>query len=165
MYARILAPIDGSATSSHAFDEALKVARANDAILQPLYVVDPQPLAYDTTATFYSDMRDALLEEGRRLTAQAAERMTREGVKGTPRISEVELTGDDIAQRIATCAEEFGADLVVMGTHGRRGWKRLMLGSVAERFMRLARVPVMLVPGREAEARAKPGEPAAQSAG
>ncbi|GAB5097979.1 universal stress protein [Caballeronia sp. HLA56] len=165
MYAHILAPIDGSTTSSHAFDEALKVARANDAILQPLYVVDPQPLAYDTTAAFYSDMHDALLEEGRRLIAQATERMSREGVKGTPRISEVELTGDDIAQRIETCAEEFGADLVVMGTHGRRGWRRLALGSVADRFMRLARCPVILVPGREAEAQAKPRKPAARSAG
>ncbi|SAK93861.1 universal stress protein [Caballeronia ptereochthonis] len=165
MYTRILAPIDGSITSSHAFDEALKIARANGAMLQPLYVVDPQPLAYDATATFYPDMRDALLEEGRRLTAQAAERMTQEGVKGTPRVSEVELTGDNVAQRIETCAEDFGADLVVMGTHGRRGWRRLVLGSVAERFMRLARVPVMLVPGREAEAHAERQAQTAEAAG
>ncbi|BCQ28983.1 universal stress protein (plasmid) [Caballeronia sp. NK8] len=151
MYTRILAPIDGSVTSAHAFDEAVKVARANGAELQPLYVVDLQPIAYDAAATFYPDLREALLGEGRRLGAQAVDRMSREGVKGSPRISEVELTGDDIAQRILHCAEDFGADLVVMGTHGRRGWRRLVLGSVAERFMRIARCPVMLVPGREAE--------------
>jgi nucleotide-binding universal stress UspA family protein len=164
MYTRILAPIDGSVTSAHAFDEAIKIARANGAELQPLYVVDLQPIAYDAAATFYPDMREALLEEGRRLGAQAVERMAREGVKGTPRISEVELTGDDIAQRILRCAEDFGADLVVMGTHGRRGWRRLVLGSVAERFMRIAHCPVMLVPGREAEEDAQRREQAAETA-
>ncbi|WP_244851479.1 universal stress protein [Caballeronia sp. SL2Y3] len=151
MYTRILAPIDGSPTSAHAFDEALKIARDNQAELRPLFVVDLQPVAYDAAAMFYPDMREAMMEEGRRLTSEAAKRMDREGVKGTPFIGEVQLTGDDIAQRICHCAEDFGADLVVMGTHGRRGWRRLVLGSVAERFVRLSRWPVMLVPGRDAE--------------
>ncbi|WP_250479088.1 MULTISPECIES: universal stress protein [unclassified Caballeronia] len=150
MYKRILAPIDGSITSAHVFDEAIKIARANDAELQPLYVVDLQPV------------REALLEEGKRLGAHAVERMACESVKGTPRVSEVQLTGDDIAQRILRCAEDFGAELVVMGTHGRHGWRRLVLGSVAERFMRLAHCPVMLVPGREAEEDAKRLESASQ---
>ncbi|KAK45596.1 universal stress protein UspA [Caballeronia jiangsuensis] len=164
MYKRILAPIDGSITSEHAFDEAIKIARANDAELQPLYVVDLQPVAYDAAVTFYPDIREALLEEGKRLGTQAVERMARESVKGTPRVSEVELTGDDIAQRILQCAEDFGADLVIMGTHGRRGWRRLVLGSVAERFVRLAHCPVMLVPGREAEESAERHEGAPQTA-
>ncbi|WP_250454350.1 universal stress protein [Caballeronia sp. ATUFL_M2_KS44] len=164
MYQRILAPIDGSITSTHAFEEALKIARDNGAMLQPLFIVDLQPVTYTAAATFYPDMRDALLEEGRRLTKQAAERMAREGVKGEPRIAEVKLTGDDIGERILHCAEDFGADLVVMGTHGRRGFQRVLLGSVAERFIRLARCPVMLVPGREAEAQAKQAEEAAQVA-
>ncbi|SAK91425.1 UspA domain-containing protein [Caballeronia hypogeia] len=155
MYSRILAPIDGSVTSAHAFDEAVKLARANGAMLQPLYIVDLHPVAFDAGAAFYPDLRSALIEEGRRLTAEAAERMAREGVKGKPRISEVEMAGDDVAERIELCAEDFGADLVVMGTHGKRGWRRLVLGSVAEHFMRRARCPVLLVPGREAEARAK----------
>jgi len=165
MYRRILAPIDGSITSSHALEEALRFARANDALLQPLFIVDLQPVAYDSAATFYPDMRDALLEEGRRLTKDAAARMEREGVKGSPRVAEVGLIGDDIAQCILRCGEDFGAELVVMGTHGRRGWQRLMLGSVAERFMRLARCPVMLVPGREAEQQAREREQAEQIAG
>ena len=151
MYTRILAPIDGSPTSAHAFDEAINIAADNHAELRPLYVVDMQPVAYDASAAFYPEMREAMLEEGRRLTSEAAKRMDREGIKGAPCIGEVQLTGDDITQRIGQCAEDFGADLVVMGTHGRRGWRRLVLGSVAERFARLSRWPVMLVPGRDAE--------------
>ncbi|AQH04698.1 universal stress protein UspA (plasmid) [Burkholderia sp. KK1] len=151
MYSRILAPIDGSATSAHAFDEAIRIARAGNAVLQALYVVDLHPVVYDATAAFYPDIRRTLLEEGHRLTSEAVQRMAREGVSGAPRIAELSLTGDDIAACIARCAEDFGAELVVMGTHGRRGWRRLVLGSVAEGFMRVARVPVLLVPGREAE--------------
>jgi len=47
----------------------------------------------------------------------------------------------------------FGADLVVMGTHGRRGWRRLVLGSVSERFLRISTLPVLLVPLHSAEKR------------
>lgn len=160
MYSRILAPIDGSITSTHAFDEAIKIARASHAVLQALYVVDLQPVAYDAGAAFYPDLRQTLLEEGRRLTSEAVQHMAREGVTGSPRIAEVALTGDDIATCIGQCAEDFGADLVIMGTHGRRGWRRLVLGSVAEQFVRRARVPVLLVPGREAEQGAREAEQA-----
>ncbi|WP_277182932.1 universal stress protein [Caballeronia sp. BR00000012568055] len=158
MYSRILAPIDGSVTSSHAFAEALKLARAHGATLQPLFIVDLQPVAYDAAAMFYPDMRAALLEEGQRLTREATERMAQDGVDGAPRIAEVELTGDDIAQRILSCADDFNADVIVMGTHGRRGWRRAVLGSVAEHVVRSARCPVLLVPGREAEQQARESE-------
>jgi nucleotide-binding universal stress UspA family protein len=164
MYSRILAPIDGSVTSAHAFDEALKIARAGNAVLQALYVVDLQPVVYDAAASLYPEMRQALLDEGRRLTSEAVQRMAREGVSGAPRIAEVTLSGDDIALRIKQCVDDFGAQLVVMGTHGRRGWRRLVLGSVAERFMRLAHCPVLLVPGRDAERRASEAEQAPDTA-
>lgn len=157
MYNRILLPIDGSPTAMQAFDEALKIASASGAELQPLYVVDMQPVSYDATSAFYPNLRDALLEEGRRISAMTAERMAQAGVKGTPRVCEVDYVGDDIAQRIRHCADDFRADLIVMGTHGRRGWRRLVLGSVAESFVRLSRCPVLLVPGREAEQRESNG--------
>ncbi|WP_250441314.1 universal stress protein [Caballeronia sp. AZ1_KS37] len=151
MYNRILVPIDGSPTSLHALDEAIRIASATAAQIQPLFVVDMQPVSYDATSAFYPGLRDALLEEGRRLAATATERMTQAGVKGTPRVCEVEYLGDDIPQRIRHCADDFRADLVVMGTHGRRGLRRIVLGSVAEGFARLSRCPVLLVPGRETE--------------
>ncbi|SAL04221.1 UspA domain-containing protein [Caballeronia arationis] len=156
MYNRILVPIDGSATASHAFDEALKLAHETGAELQALYVVDTPPPSYDAAGgVYYPDIRDALLKEGAHLSADAVERMKREGVKGSPRVVEVDLTGDDVAHRILQSSVEFNADLVVMGTHGRRGWRRLVLGSVAEHFMRVANRPVLLIPGRDAEARAE----------
>ncbi|WP_408458572.1 universal stress protein [Paraburkholderia fungorum] len=59
--------------------------------------------------------------------------------------------GADISERIRISANEFNAGLLVLGTHGRRGFKRLLLGSVAERVVRSASLPVLRVPSRQAQ--------------
>jgi nucleotide-binding universal stress UspA family protein len=146
MYQRILAPIDGSETSLRALGIALRTAHECGAELVPLYVVDVPLLAYDAPGMDPSIARNAFLEEGERLKAETLAAMERENVKGTPRVVEVDEPGSDIAQRILKEACALQADLVVMGTHGRRGFRRLMLGSVAERFLRIAPCPVLLVP-------------------
>lgn len=146
MYERILAPIDGSETSRRAFDFALRTARENGAELVPLYVVDDPLLAYDAPGIDPSIAHAAFLREGERLKADWLAAMQEKNVKGMPRVVENNETGSDIAQCILDAARTIGADLVVMGTHGRRGARRLMLGSVAERFLRIACCPVLLVP-------------------
>ncbi|WNC91610.1 universal stress protein [Paraburkholderia sp. FT54] len=150
MYKRILVAIDGSETSEHAFDSALQIARANDAQLQPLYVVDNPLMTYDASGYDPTILRDACIEEGQRLMADALARMKHENVAGVPRIVDVAPIGEDISERIRISANEFNADLLVLGTHGRRGFKRLFLGSVAERVVRSASLPVLLVPSRQA---------------
>jgi nucleotide-binding universal stress UspA family protein len=161
MYKRILVAIDGSETSEHAFDTALRLAGDNDAQLQPLYVVDNPLMAYDASGYDPTILRDAFVEEGQRLLADALARMKHESVAGAPRIVDVAPIGEDISERIRTSANEFTADLLVLGTHGRRGFKRLFLGSVAERVVRSANLPVLLVPSRQAQTTvadaAKPG--------
>ncbi len=151
MYKRILVPIDGSATSAGALDAALKLAREHDAELKPLYVVDAPPLMFSGAAFDPSILRDAFVKDGGLVIADATEKMQREGVKGTTLVLEVNPVGDDIAQQITRAARAFDADLVVMGTHGRRGWRRLVLGSVAERFLRMSTRPVLLIPRHEGE--------------
>ncbi|WP_168793967.1 universal stress protein [Paraburkholderia aromaticivorans] len=151
MYKRILVAIDGSETSEHAFDSALQLARDNGAQLQPLYVVDNPLMAYDASGYDPTILRDACIEEGQRLMADALARMKHENVAGTPRIVDVAPIGEDISERIRISANEFNADLLVLGTHGRRGFKRLFLGSVAERVVRSASLPVLLVPSRQAQ--------------
>jgi nucleotide-binding universal stress UspA family protein len=160
MYKRILVAIDGSETSEHAFDTALQLARDSDAQLQPLYVVDNPLMAYDAFGYDPTNLRDAFVEEGKRLLADALARMKHENVAGVPRIVDVAPVGEDISERIRISANEFNADLLVLGTHGRRGFKRLFLGSVAERVMRSASLPVLLVPSRQTQATVadKPGQ-------
>jgi nucleotide-binding universal stress UspA family protein len=72
--------------------------------------------------------------------------MQGDGVQGSPQLLEVASFGDDFGQQISRTAKASNADLVVMGTHGRRGWRRLVLGSVAERFLRMSKCPLLLVP-------------------
>ncbi|MBB5462379.1 universal stress protein [Paraburkholderia sp. Cpub6] len=146
MYQQILVAVDGSETSSHALDAALQLAHEAGAQLQPLYVVNVPLMTYDVPSSYDpSYVRDALLEEGAHVTDDAAARMRRAGVAGSPRIVEADPVADDVAQCIQRAAAEFKADVVVIGTHGRRGFRRMVLGSVAEPFLRIAQCPVLLI--------------------
>jgi hypothetical protein len=77
----------------------------------------------------------------------ALARMKHDSVQGVPRVIETNPVGDDfdVAHCILHAAADLKADLVVMGTHGRRGVRRLVLGSVAERFLRIAECPVLMI--------------------
>ncbi|SDC96139.1 universal stress protein [Paraburkholderia lycopersici] len=150
MYSRILVALDGSETAAAALDAAIRLAHGTGAELLPLYVIDIPAIAYEVPGFDPSIARDAYVEESRIVCADAQTRMTSEGVKGTPRSAEVELGGEDVAQCIERIAADWRADLIVMGTHGRRGVRRLVLGSVAERVLRSARCPVLLIPLRAA---------------
>jgi nucleotide-binding universal stress UspA family protein len=148
MYHRILVALDGSATASQALDVALNLAADSGAELLPLYVIDAPIIAYDVPGFDPSIIRDAFVEEGQRIISDAQSRMARQGVKGTPCSVEVTLPGEDVAHRIIFAATEWRADVIVMGTHGRRGFRRLILGSVAERVLRGAGCPVLMIPAR-----------------
>ncbi|MFM0004703.1 universal stress protein [Paraburkholderia dipogonis] len=145
MYQQILVAVDGSETSTRALTAAVELARESGARLQPLYVVDVPLMSYDVPGYDPSYVRDALVEEGRHVLADATALMAGAGVKGAPRIVETDLTGEDIAHRIQSAAQDFNADVVVLGTHGRRGVRRLVLGSVAEHFLRIATCSVLLI--------------------
>lgn len=147
MYQRILAPIDGSGPAQRAFDFALETARENGAELIPLYVVEVPIAAYQAPGFNPAIVRDTLFEEGERLKEETLAAMQRQNVKGAPSVVETAVPGGDIAECILEQARANHCDLVVMGTHGRHGVRRLMLGSVAERFLRMAFCPVLLIPG------------------
>jgi nucleotide-binding universal stress UspA family protein len=152
MYTHILVALDGSETASHALDAALQLARESNAQLQPLYVIDVPTIAFDAPGFDPSIVRDAFVEESKRVLADARERMEKHGVAGTTRVVEVTPPGEDIAQRVLLAARDAHTDLIVLGTHGRRGFRRLVLGSVAERVLRSATLPVLIIPARASAA-------------
>lgn len=145
MYTRIAVALDGSETASHALDAVLDLAHDTGAQLQPIYVIDLPVLALDVPGYNPAIVRHAFEEEGRRVMTLARERMERRGVTGKTRVIEVMPPGDDVANCIQRAAADWRADLIVMGTHGRRGVRRMVLGSVAERVLRCATCPVLLV--------------------
>ena len=147
MYKRIVVAVDGSEISERAIEAALPLCREMGAVMQPLYVINQSPIEYEIPAYDPTILRNAIREEGRSVTVRAVEKMRQFGVLGSARI--VDATGfEDVAQVIVASAVEFDADLLIMGTHGRRGFRRLMLGSVAEHALRLSRIPILLVPAK-----------------
>jgi len=144
-YRHILLPFDASAVSRRAFDEALRLARERGARLELFNVFDPA-----THVSGFEPARqlvDELLPRARtRALADleaAAQSARAAGVE-----CDVCLVDGDVAElpdAIVHRASQMGADLVVMGTHGRTGVDRFMLGSIAEQLLRRASVPVLLV--------------------
>jgi nucleotide-binding universal stress UspA family protein len=144
MYSRILVPIDGSPTAQRGLDEAIALASRLGSSLRILYVVDARLLI--GTASVYMPP-DQLLEEwrkdGARLVDDAHARARAKGVASDTavRCDPRCRVSDLIVQEVQGC----DAGLVVMGTHGRRGLKRVALGSDAELVVRESPVPVLLV--------------------
>ena len=145
MYKRILVAVDGSDTSRHAFDAALALAKAHGAELQPFYVVENAAIYYNVPGYDPSVLRDQLVAQVNALAQDFAKLMQAAGVKGETRLNEA-TSLNDVSSLILDGATAFGADLLVLGTHGRRGFRRLVLGSIAEQCVRNATLPVLLIP-------------------
>ena len=149
MYRRVLAALDGSPSSGLALRHAIETARLHGARLRLVHVVDE--LGFNvghprTPQEFWKAVRRAgklILENGR-------ERAAQEGIEAETKLLEIRTVGAlvrHVPEVIANEAARWKADLLVIGTHGRRGLNRLLLGSVATGVVRAASVPVLLVRG------------------
>lgn len=145
MYKLILVALDGSKSAHLALDEALRLARATDAtlivvsvVVHDLPVFDPvlgivEAQALDPVAQKEAERE---LDRARELCALREVRAVAE---------QVDAHGASIPEAITRATRSFGADLIVMGTHGRGGLRRCLLGSVAEAVLRLSSVPVLVL--------------------
>jgi nucleotide-binding universal stress UspA family protein len=150
MYRKILVPLDGSATADRGFEEAVGLARATKASLLLLNVAESFPIAAEmASATTWQQVSDGLRQHGQDLVDRAHQTATDHGVPCE--VSVVDSGTGRVADAIVAMARDAGCDLIVMGTHGRRGFGHLMIGSDAERVARESPVPVLLV--RHPEAR------------
>jgi nucleotide-binding universal stress UspA family protein len=141
MFKQILVPIDGSDCSLHALDVAAAFAAEQQAVLRICTVVDPAKaaaMAFGEAALSAACM-DALDDEGKALVQDAAAR-----VRAVAEPQTEVLDGAPV-ESIVDYARESAADLIIIGSHGRGGLSRLVLGSVAEGVIRNAAVPVLVV--------------------
>lgn len=145
MYKRILVAVDGSETSRRAFDAALELAKTMGSTLQPFYVIENTPMYFDAPGYDPSILRNQMIAQGRELAGQVDKTLREHGVQGAMLTAEASSL-DDVPALVLSAAKTNGADLIVMGTHGRRGFQRLILGSVAERCVRQSTLPVLLIP-------------------
>lgn len=139
MYDEILLPTDGSAGMADVIDHATGLARIHDATIHAVYVVNTASLSDLPMETSWEAVSDGLRDEGTVALDEAA-RLLPDDVD----LERITLEGSP-AREIVDYAAGTGTDLIVMGTHGRSGVDRLLLGSVAERVVRRSPVPVLTV--------------------
>lgn len=149
-YRRILVPVDGSPTSNAGLREAIDLAKGQGASLQLVHVLDYHYLAMGglEAGAYIDQLMASLTQSGKRIVKRAEELVRKAGVP----VSSVLLQSPagPAADAIVRQAKKWKPDLIVVGTHGRRGMRRMLMGSDAEQVVRNSPVPVMLVrsPGR-----------------
>ena len=137
MYERILLPTDGSDASDRAVEQAIGLARETGATLHVLFVVEDIPYAPEL-------MDDEVEGQLRELGQEALEEIRAQADEADVAVDAVLRQGAPHTT-ILEYAEEADVDLIVMGTHGRSGLDRYLLGSVTERVVRTADAPVLTV--------------------
>ena len=148
MYKRIAVAVDGSETSTMALHEAVKLAKVMNATLLLLYVCEEMPVVWNTdgmTPFPIEEVTQAFIDAGKQLLLQDRVSVAESGVEVETKL--VEDYNGRIGSVISEEAEKWLADLLVVGTHGRKGINHLLMGSVAEGVMRTANMPVLLVRG------------------
>ncbi len=147
MYEKILVPTDGSGTAEAAVDHALDLAEKYEAGLHALYIIDTDSMSLSLGAEQldrieqgqYGEMEE-VRERAERATGHVADRARERGLETVEHVS-----AGKPHSLIADYIEDNGIDLVVMGSHGRSGIRRALLGSVTERTLRSTHVPVLVV--------------------
>ena len=155
MFRQILVPVDGSHTSARGLAVAIRLAKDQGAKLRLVHVVEEyvvvQSAGLNDGGLYTGDLIDSLQAEGKTIIAKALALAYKAGIKADA------STYESFANRSSDCiireAKKCHADLIVMGTHGRRGVNRLVLGSDAEIVVRTSPVPVLLVRSPERKAR------------
>jgi nucleotide-binding universal stress UspA family protein len=144
MYKKILVPVDGSSTSLRGMHEAIRIAEHCGATIRLIHVVNE--LIFDAgypPIMNHVELIDGLRANGQKVLQTTEALIRQRGISCETKL--IETFGSHASQSILTDSRECGADVIVMGTHGRRGIRRLALGSDAEVVLRHALVPVLFV--------------------
>ena len=145
MYQSILVPVDGSPTSRRGLDEAIAVGRLTGARLRLMHVVDQTSFAMsaDAFGAYTGDLLTLLRQGGEQILVDAKAKVEAAGLAADTVLRE-SLAGR-VCDLVTAEALAWPAELIVLGTHGRRGAGRMLLGSDAKQILRLSPVPVLLV--------------------
>jgi nucleotide-binding universal stress UspA family protein len=153
MYQRIIVPIDGSETSNRAMAEAFRIAKESGGRVRLVHVVEEMAYltGYDQFGGYGGELLKIMRETGTNILAKGVAAAQAEGVAAEQAL--FDNLGERLAEVVAEEAHRWGADLIVVGTHGRRGVGRMLMGSGAEHIVRMAPVPVLVIRSGNPEAR------------
>lgn len=148
MYKRIAVAVDGSKTSGRALREAVGLAGETGARILLLHVCEEAPAMWEPGSIGMiptQDITQAVADAGKELLKELEARVAGQGLPVETRL--VETFGGRVGGIISEEAQKWSADLLVVGTHGRKGVDHILMGSVAEGVVRTATIPVLLVRG------------------
>lgn len=146
MYKHILVAMDGSPHAERALEHALQLARETSARLRILHVADMTWMLVGSEFAIDTTQADAVRQRvGERILAGAKATAEAAGVDAEIRLVKTDTPAQHIADAVAAEAASWPADLVVVGTHGYRGFRHLLLGSVAEGVARMCTAPVLFI--------------------
>jgi nucleotide-binding universal stress UspA family protein len=152
MYKRILVPIDGSETSNKALVAALQLAKDSGGRVRLVHVIEELAYlsGYEQFGGYSGELITVMREAGTKVLNDGMDMAKAAGVEADNML--FDNFGGRLAEVVTDAAKQWNADLVVVGTHGRRGVGRMLMGSGAEQIIRLASVPVLVVRSEEGSA-------------
>lgn len=146
----ILVALDDSEITDLVLQQVLQFKAHNDCKIRLIHIVDATLIYHGGPGFDYLTVINACLKDGQSLLDRAKQTLCSHAPFNVEQqIIELKPFQGRIAEAIVKEAQEWGADLLVMGTHGRRGFSHFILGSVAENIVRIATMPVLLVPARQ----------------
>lgn len=145
MYQNILVPVDGSDTAERGLREAIQLARGLSSRIRVIHVVNSTPWIAQGAPGVIEELVSQLRSTGESIVHEAKTAVRSAGLEVDDRL--IEAMGERAGEFIVAEANDWPANLIVCGTHGRRGLKRLLMGSDAEYIVRHSPVPVLLVRG------------------
>jgi nucleotide-binding universal stress UspA family protein len=148
MFKRILVAVDASQTGELALETAIGLAAESQAQLRIVHVVDTANVKIGAELADQYKVSASLVDNAQKILNPAERIADAAGVAAEASVITIDALNQRIPEAIADDAEAWSADLIVIGTHGRRGFTRLLLGSVAEGVARLATKPVLRVRGK-----------------
>lgn len=144
-YKRILVPIDGSETSTKALVAALQMARDSGGQVRLIHSVDE--LAYVSGFEYSGNLVEIARDYATKLLDDGLAVARSAGVEADTKL--IDFPGQRLGETVMDEARKWNADLIVVGTHGRRGIGRILLGSGAEQILRMSPVPVLVIRGED----------------
>ena len=144
-YKQIMVAIDESETSSLALKEAIRLAKDQKAELRVVHIIDESIINPAESHVDYATLWQTYRDEGQRFIDRISAELRQSKVKFNCYLIELKPFTGRLAEKIIEEAESWPADMLVLGTHGRRGFHHLFLGSIAESVMRIATMPVLLI--------------------
>jgi nucleotide-binding universal stress UspA family protein len=146
MYQHILVAVDGSEVANRALTEAIQLAKEQKSKLRIIHVAEEYFVDYSGMNIDFAQYEASVREYAQEILNNAQKIAQESQVNSETRLIELKTLGR-IEEKVIEEIKNWPADLLVIGTHGRRGLNRLLLGSVAEGVIRVSPIPVLLVRG------------------